>query len=475
MKKLFLFFLIFVGYSVDSVSICFDIDDVVTEIRRGEYAYDKDISVLNIPPSVTKIDNSAFAYCKNLRKIYISESVRFISPSAFVGCTNIDTIIVSEANSIYDSRNNCNAIIETKSNTIILGANGTVIPNSITTIGEGAFKEYDNIQKIYIPESVRYISPSAYVGCTNIDTIIVSEANPIYDSRNNCNAIVETESNMIILGCKNTIIPDSVSSIGVNAFSGSSICTITFPPSLKEIKRHAFSNCVSLSDIKISSSLKYIGSYAFNNCVSLTKVDIPRSVKSIGFYPFLGCSDIEIISNKFKWRDRENHKVKSIDDRTIKEKRGDITYNIFFADSTNNEIDNIFARYKEESLIAHRNSSKAVLFPEIYKNNDSLLYMIRDSLRVFVQRHFPKHKLYNREGESIVKYISVDLYPCSGKIYLDYIWFDGDAYDLPLKDEIKSFAQSITKEIVIPIRKKMIDKKMCYIRSIILPFKLSDR
>jgi hypothetical protein len=474
MKRLFLFLLIFVVYSTDSSPVCFEIEDGVVEIQRGEYAYNKDISVLNIPPSVTKIDNSAFAYCKNLRKIYISEGVRCISPLAFVGCTNIDTIIVSETNSTYDSRNNCNAIVETESNKLILGANGTVIPNSITAIGEGAFKEYDNIQKIYIPESVRYISPSAFVGCTNIDTIIVSEANPTYDSRNNCNAIVETESNMLILGCKNTIIPNSVTSIGVNAFSGSSIRTITFPSSIKEIKRHAFSNCVLLKDIELPSSLKHIGSYAFNNCVSLAKINIPRSVKSIGFSPFLGCSDIEIICKKINWRDGKKHNVRFIDNKTIKEPRGDISYTIFFADSTKSEIDDIFASYKEESLIAKRNSSRAVLFPDIYINNDSLLYMIKDSLSVFVQRHFPKHKLYNRGGAPIVKYISVDLYPCSGEIYLDYIWFNREAYDLSLEEEIIAFVRSLEEEINIPVNKKTIDKKECYIRGVILPYKSND-
>ena len=101
------------------------------------------------------------------------------------------------------------------------------IPNSVTSIGDYAFKNC-NITSITIPNSVTSIGEKVFMDNLRLTSIIVEKDNPKYDSRDNCNAIIETSSNKLILGCKNTVIPNSVTSIGDYAFFDSDLTSITF-------------------------------------------------------------------------------------------------------------------------------------------------------------------------------------------------------------------------------------------------------
>ena len=95
-----------------------------------------------------------------------------------------------------------------------------VIPDSVTTIGDNAFRGCENLTSIVIPDSVTSIEYQAFRNCSSLTGIVVEEENPRYDSRNNCNAIIETATNTLVCGCSTTIIPDSVTTIGCEAFSG---------------------------------------------------------------------------------------------------------------------------------------------------------------------------------------------------------------------------------------------------------------
>ena len=199
---------------------------------------------------MTEIGRFAFGGCNELTSIIIPENVKKIDALAFARCSALKSIIVTKNNVIYDSRNNCNAIIETKSNTLIAGCSTTIIPESVTEIGRFAFRDCNELTSITIPKNVKKIDVLAFARRSALKSIIVTENNVIYDSRNNCNAIIETNSNTLIIGCSTTIIPESVTKIGGFAFDGcNGLTSITIPDCVTEISPLAFRGCSNLKDV----------------------------------------------------------------------------------------------------------------------------------------------------------------------------------------------------------------------------------
>ena len=293
-------------------------------VGRAFYGY-SGLTSIEIPNSVTSIGNNAFSYCSGLTSITIPSSVNSIGYQVFYGCSSLTSIKVESGNTKYDSRDNCNAIIETSSNTLIVGSANTIIPNSVTSIGYGAFEgrssltsitfpnsvteiQYEafmhctGLTSIELPSSIKHIEGRAFTGCsittvtiprsvTNIAkrngespfhgcnsliSIIVESGNTVYDSRNNCNAIIETATNELIAGCKTTIIPNSVASIGYNSMCDfKDLTSISIPNSVTSIAFGAFQNC-GLTSVTIPNSVTSIDSYAFSGCSGLTSVIVKR-------------------------------------------------------------------------------------------------------------------------------------------------------------------------------------------------------
>ncbi len=247
---------------------------------------------ITFPHSVTSIGISAFYYC-DLSDIFIPNSVTSIGGGAFMGCRNLMSITVEDGNPNYDSRNNCNAIIESATNTLITGSVNTIIPNTVTSIASSAFCA-SNISDITFPESVTSIGHHAFwfctnlteliipctitsmddsfVGCYGLTRILVDEDNPIYDSRDNCNAIIKTSTNTLIAGCDNSIIPNSVTAIGNYAFYWCRFSSVSIPDMVTSIGFSAFAENKSLKSVTIGKSVINIGQYAFEQCRSLTEV-----------------------------------------------------------------------------------------------------------------------------------------------------------------------------------------------------------
>ena len=198
------------------------------------------LTSITIPDSVTSIDYSAFYGCTGLTSITIPDSVTSIDYSAFGGCTGLTSITVDENNAVYDSRNNCNAIIETATNKLISGCKNTVILDSVTSIEDFAFSGCTGLTSITIPDSVTSIGWRTFEGCTNLTSIT---------------------------------IPNSLTSIEDGAFSGcTGLTSITIPDSVTSVDYCAFSGCTGLTSITIPDSVTMINWYAFDGCNGLTDV-----------------------------------------------------------------------------------------------------------------------------------------------------------------------------------------------------------
>jgi len=207
-------------------------------------------------------------------------------------CVNLDLIIVDSANTSYRMMGDC--LVELASGTLIKGLSDAVIPTdgSVTSIGYSAFKGCTGLTSIHVPKSVTYVSGDAFLDCPNVTEITVDPENTVYRAAGNC--LIEKESGSLVLGCKNSVIPDdgSVTGIGQDAFYGcTGLISIAIPASVEDIGWDAFDGCTALASVTFgeNSRLTSIGSYAFYGCKKLEVFTIPASVREIGASAFYEC------------------------------------------------------------------------------------------------------------------------------------------------------------------------------------------
>ena len=294
---------------------------------------------ITLPNSVTLIDNTAFAGCTSLTNINIPNSVTSIGMGAFIGCDNLKSIIIPE--SVISIGNSAFTGCDSLAN--------ISIANGVTSIGLGAFENCTSLKSITIPESVTLIGYGALEGCTSLTKITLPFVGAAQNGTSNIHfsyifgdAVYSSNDNVpeklkeviITAPCvrignnafqncysiTNITIPDSVISIGEDAFSGTayynnlsnwtnrvlyidnhlikaltSITSYDIKQGTKTIAASAFKDCSSLTNISIPEGVSSIGSYAFSGCDSLKSITIPKGVISIGDRAFSFCDSLKTI------------------------------------------------------------------------------------------------------------------------------------------------------------------------------------
>lgn len=315
--------------------ISIEIPISVMNIKASAFGQCSSLTNITIPNSVTSIGYEAFYGCHGLTSVKIGNSVTNIGDGVFNGCSSLNTITVASENTNYDSRNNCNAIIETSTNTIIRGCRNTVIPNTVTCIGNGAFSDctsltsidipnsvtsigsyafsMSGLTSIVIPNSVEYIGEDAFM-CGNLKTVTINSESIMsqnYSRQLSFLHIFNSAEEFIIgdniksigqyafyncMETKTVIIPNSVTSIGNYAFWGcSSLTSVAIPNNVKNIGTSLFQDCSSLLSMEIPNSVVSIGDEAFKGCTSLSYFEIPNSVTSIGYRTFDDCPELKTV------------------------------------------------------------------------------------------------------------------------------------------------------------------------------------
>ena len=152
------------------------IPNSVTSIGNSAFYFCSGLTSITIPNSVTSIGEGAFSYCYDLTSITIPNSVTSIGEHAFWSCSGLTTIVVESGNTVYDSRNNCNAIVESATNTLMFGCKNTIIPNSVTSIGVDAFSYCSGLTSITIPNSVTSIGERAFYECRGLTSVTIGNS-----------------------------------------------------------------------------------------------------------------------------------------------------------------------------------------------------------------------------------------------------------------------------------------------------------
>lgn len=291
------------------------------ELKKGVYPIDADMTtVLNgydvigykafaanlslielvIPSSIKIIKPKAFINCTKLKRVVLPPSIEQMGTGAFVGCDALESVDFGR-NPKYGFL--AGLIIDKKDRALIRATKKVtpvcVIPSEIELIHDYAFERSD-IQEIDLPRGLPLFSANSIHLCNHLRCFKIDRENAYFSvvdgvlHSKDCSVLIRFPPGYV---GTSYIVEDTVSHIGVGAFSGTvNLETITFTSSLKTIGPRAFELCPKLSSIILPNSVENIGERAFQYCDNLATVMLPKSIREIGDFAFCGCTSIETIS-----------------------------------------------------------------------------------------------------------------------------------------------------------------------------------
>lgn len=291
------------GYKVDQPKGELKIRNNTRIIADNAFRGCSELTSIVFPSSLISIGMEAFEYCESLTSVVIPNSVTSIGAYAFQSCGKLASITIhNSVSSIGSHAFSATGWVFQQQKGVLyldgccLGYYGELkgelkIRNDTRIIAAGAFYECKGITSVTIPKSVTVINGNPFAECRSLSKIIVDSENSDYDSRGNCNAIIEKSSNTLIVGCKSTVIPNLVTTIGDYAFVGSAVSSITIPNSITSIGTCAFMDCTKLTSVTIPNSVTTIGEYAFSNSGLASVVIESPYLRELSFELYFGGSD----------------------------------------------------------------------------------------------------------------------------------------------------------------------------------------
>lgn len=239
------------------------LEDPNDSYDKGKSHADYVIERITIPNSVVEIGTGAFMQCSQLRSVVLCDSITAIPDYAFAYCYRLRDVNINE---------------------------------NIISIGREAFNTCPLLRSIYIPSRVTNITDKTFIGCNSVESIVVHPDNPVFDSRDSCNAIIRTATDELIFGGPNTTVPYGVKRIGSRALAGrEGLTSIDLPESVTRIGYGAFRECHNLLSVTMTNSVTTIGSAAFKECWHMKSIILSDSVSEILDSTFSDCSELEFI------------------------------------------------------------------------------------------------------------------------------------------------------------------------------------